>query len=79
MSNKLELPLSYYPIQIILALIGLVIGFWSWGWIEALGFKILGKPDLWLFLIPMGLAVALVRIHRLFVFKKNRSASRCLL
>ncbi len=70
MSNKPELPPSYHLVQIVLALAGLVIGFSSWDWLEALGFSIIGKPDFWLYLIPMGLAIAFVRIHRSIVFRR---------
>lgn len=78
LAQKEQMPLSYYPIQVLLALIGIVVGFWSWSWIEQLGYMMIGKPDLWLFFIPLALALALVNIHRsiiLIIMKRDRRTS----
>jgi hypothetical protein len=62
---------SYYLIQIILAIAGMVIGFWTWGF-----FEIIGKPDYWLYLIPMGLALIFVNLHRIITIKMLKKKNR---
>jgi len=70
------MPASYYPIQILLAFIGIVAGIASWSLLESLGYKIIGKPDLWLWLIPGGLAILLVRAHRAYILRRMGTLSR---
>ncbi len=70
---KRILILSYYPVQIFLALLGIVLGFASWSLLELMGYEMLGKPDLHHYAIPLILAIAFVRLHRYWVFKYKNS------
>ncbi len=68
--------ISYYPVQIFLALLGIVLGFASWFLMELLGYEMLGKPDLHLYAIPLVLAIVLVRVHRYYVFRGRRNGEQ---